>query len=215
MSGRADTSLDILARFCVPHSKAGWEGRTGREGTRRFILQHHEEHPGQTGGSPGLLGVLPTPLTLCPVHPCCHLPWLTDREEETSLCDPTSLENIPECPWCRNLPPVPVQVSSFPSASCMLPHPAQQTLGSWDSGQGLSFPLKATLFQAPAQAHQPCACWQLCLLQPACQGGPLFHWGWALQSRDPGSKIRNFPAPPAFLLPWAGSGYIKAARLLC
>ena len=125
---------------------------------------------GREERSPGLLGVLPAPPTPCPVCPCCHLPWLTEREEETSLFDPTSLENTPGCPWCGNLPPVPVQVLSFHSVYCMLPHPAQQTLSSWDSGQGLSFPLKTTLFQAAAQAHQPCACWPLCLLQPPVKG---------------------------------------------
>lgn len=184
---------------------ASLQGRLEREdgeGRDGSALSTTRRAQGREERSPGLLGVLPAPPTPCPVCPGCHLPWLTEREEETSLFDPTSLENIPGCPWCGNLPPVSVQVSSFPSLYCMLPHPAQQTLSSWDSGQGLSFPLKTTLFQAPAQAHQPCACWPLCLLQPTCQGGPLFHWGWVLQSRDPGSKIRNFLAPPAFLLPW-------------
>ena len=35
MTGEAGTSPDILAWSCVPHSKAGWKERTGREETVR------------------------------------------------------------------------------------------------------------------------------------------------------------------------------------
>lgn len=145
---QAQVHTSWLSPGCLPPRLAGRGDGEGGDGSAFSTTRAR----GREERSPGLPGVLPAPPAPCPVCPCCHLPWLTEREEETSLFDPTSLENIPESPWCRSLPPVPVQVSSFPSLSCMLPHPAQQTLSSWDSGQGLSFPLKTTLFQAPVPA---------------------------------------------------------------
>lgn len=145
---------------------ASLQGRLGREdgeGRDGSALSTMRRAQGREERSPGLLGILPAPPTPCPLCPCCHLPWLTEREEETSLFDPTSLENIPGCPWCRNLPPVPVQVLSFHSAS---PSPANTQLLGLRPRAILSskdYPLPSPCTGSPA----------LCLLAALSPSAPL------------------------------------------
>lgn len=117
-------------------------------------------------------------------------------------------ENIPRCPWCWDLPPVPSKVSPSPEppAGCL----AQRTSASGRTRA--IFAPEQLLSSNPCQAHH-----SLCLLvSRGCQGSSLSRWDSGGGCRE-GTLLQEFPSPhphPHDLpWPWAQSGYVKAAKL--